>query len=330
MAGRDAILRVSERLYRALLVAYPREFRDAYGPQMAQVFRDSCRETVVQADIGGLVLLWARTLWDLLSTAIAERSDREAGGTLVIPFVSSPRMVWLGGVSFVLAGVLGLASIVLMDLSLAYPDEPIGNALSDYDQGASRYSPFIVLLHPVLSELLGTLAGLFGAIGLVGLYALVAGRAGRIGLWGGLLACLWVPLIFVFAGSNAYRLSVALAGDLGTIATDPLSFLVGLGAPMALVGGLLLAVATLRTGALGWWSVLPLVLMFSGLLLRLLLISWGFPVQHHPQALNEGIGTLFVVELPSVLPDLGSVLLGYLLLSAVHRNDEEPALASQA
>ncbi len=32
-------LSISERVYKALLVAYPKEFRSKYGPQMAQTFQ---------------------------------------------------------------------------------------------------------------------------------------------------------------------------------------------------------------------------------------------------------------------------------------------------
>jgi hypothetical protein len=71
MDGR--ILRVSERVYRVLLVVYPKEFRDAYGPQMVQVFRDSCRE---ESRKGGarVVRLWLHTILDLGTTAILERT----------------------------------------------------------------------------------------------------------------------------------------------------------------------------------------------------------------------------------------------------------------
>ncbi len=40
----DRILNLSGQLYELLLMAYPREFRSEYGPQMAQAFRDLCRE----------------------------------------------------------------------------------------------------------------------------------------------------------------------------------------------------------------------------------------------------------------------------------------------
>ena len=51
MAG--LALHVSERVYKALLVAYPKRFRDAYGPYMAQVFRDAAEK----AGLIGLVAL---------------------------------------------------------------------------------------------------------------------------------------------------------------------------------------------------------------------------------------------------------------------------------
>ena len=63
----------SERLYRALLAAYPKEFRRAHGREMAQVFRCMCREEVVSGGRGGLARLWVRMLLDLLATALAER-----------------------------------------------------------------------------------------------------------------------------------------------------------------------------------------------------------------------------------------------------------------
>ena len=68
-------LRVSERVYRALLAAYPRRFRDAYGQQMEQTFRDLCREERWRAGLIGLARLWARTIVDLVSSAAVERLD---------------------------------------------------------------------------------------------------------------------------------------------------------------------------------------------------------------------------------------------------------------
>ena len=64
---------LSEKLFDLMLVAYPREFRREYGPQMAQVFRDCCRArahgTRSRFD------LWLRTLIDLLISAPREHLD---------------------------------------------------------------------------------------------------------------------------------------------------------------------------------------------------------------------------------------------------------------
>jgi len=66
------LIGASDWLYRLLLRIYPREFRHTYGPQMAQVFRDCCREAYQRRGSVSLVGLWARTLNDLLISAIDE------------------------------------------------------------------------------------------------------------------------------------------------------------------------------------------------------------------------------------------------------------------
>lgn len=59
------------RIYTALLWLYPRAHRQDYGPLMAQLFQDQCREAYAQRHPWG-VLLWLRTLWDLGITAAQE------------------------------------------------------------------------------------------------------------------------------------------------------------------------------------------------------------------------------------------------------------------
>ena len=64
----------SERAYRSLLRAYPREFRDEYGDEMARCFQDLCGEELEDGGGLGLAALWARTLPELLYIALKERS----------------------------------------------------------------------------------------------------------------------------------------------------------------------------------------------------------------------------------------------------------------
>jgi hypothetical protein len=61
----------SVRVYTALLKAYPKQFRCEYGSQMEQVFRDVYWER--RGSRCRLVLLWIRTLSDLVPTAVAQR-----------------------------------------------------------------------------------------------------------------------------------------------------------------------------------------------------------------------------------------------------------------
>ncbi len=62
----------SARLYSVLLRAYPKTFRHEFGPHMEQVFRDLYRKQ--RGSRTGLVLLWIRTLSDLVPTAVAQRT----------------------------------------------------------------------------------------------------------------------------------------------------------------------------------------------------------------------------------------------------------------
>jgi hypothetical protein len=314
MPTRDRLLRISERVYRSLLLVYPREFRDTYGPQMIQVFGDSCRAEMGKMGLFGLLALWVRVLPDLVSTAFTERGCRAASdGTFVLPFAGSPRIVRWGGVSAVAGGVCALVSLFLDDLSLIYFDEPVFNAFASYHSGASSYPPFVVLLHPIVSEFLGTLASLLLVTAFIGLYAMVSRRSGRIALWGGSMMCFAFVILLVMAGSNAYRMFVTFSGNFGHVATNPLIYILDIGAPVLLIGALLLSLAVLRTGALGGWSILPLALMPLGILLRLLLLRLGYPVSDAPLALREGIGTMAITELPDIVSYLGWMLLGYLM-----------------
>ena len=72
--GGQGVAETSQRVYRSLLRVYPRELRDEYGDEMVRCFRDLCREALEDGGGVGLAALWARTLPELLSTALKERS----------------------------------------------------------------------------------------------------------------------------------------------------------------------------------------------------------------------------------------------------------------
>jgi hypothetical protein len=64
--------RISSRVYRRLLIVYPRAFRASYGREMALTFRDQCRDALQARGLAGLAALWLRVLLDLLRSAPAE------------------------------------------------------------------------------------------------------------------------------------------------------------------------------------------------------------------------------------------------------------------
>jgi Flp pilus assembly protein TadB len=66
-------LTVSDRLYRGLLVLYPAAFRREFGPDMAQVFRDTCRMAARRGGTGAVMGVWLGIAWDLLLTAGQQR-----------------------------------------------------------------------------------------------------------------------------------------------------------------------------------------------------------------------------------------------------------------
>jgi len=68
-------LAFSQKVYGRLLRAYPPAHRADYGPAMAQLFRDQCRDAWNESQHWGMTQLWLRTLPDLVSTSMRERLD---------------------------------------------------------------------------------------------------------------------------------------------------------------------------------------------------------------------------------------------------------------
>lgn len=67
------------RLYRGLLLLYPREFRRAYGAEMLQLFCDTLSDPGESA-----FSFWRRVLIDTLVAGLKERSEQMKRGTLAM------------------------------------------------------------------------------------------------------------------------------------------------------------------------------------------------------------------------------------------------------
>jgi hypothetical protein len=314
----------SERLYRALLAAYPKEFRRAHGREMAQVFRCICREEVVSDGSRGLARLWVRTLWDLLATALAERIKQALGWSTLVG--SSSKLVRWSGLAAAAGGVLLMAYGVLSWVNAARLYGEVNNL------GGVKLGPQWAL---GLMQGVGYLLFLAGLAGLFGLLErarrVQPGQAGS----GRSLSLAWccavagLVLIGLAAAATVATLvqlsTVGIVtigpggvprGSVLAVAFDVVGWLFLWGLPLGIV---LLGVAVLGSGLFGRWKVLPLaVALLMSPLLNLLLFL--------PLYLVTGSDILVPTDWPDwpdfyffVVPNaiIGTswVLLGWVLLS---------------
>jgi hypothetical protein len=114
---------ISQHVYGLLLRAYPREFRREYGPQMRQVFRDSCRFRR-QGIKFGLLRVWLTTLIDLIQTAPIEHLDRFNKETSVMNNLRRDALAVVGCVAIIVIALftlqLGRGNQVFSLLLLGY------------------------------------------------------------------------------------------------------------------------------------------------------------------------------------------------------------------
>ncbi|MGZ3682034.1 MAG: hypothetical protein ACXVDI_26040, partial [Ktedonobacterales bacterium] len=63
------ILVVAQRIYCALLLAYPAAFRAEFGEEMSQVFRDTSHAALREGGAATMLRFWSIALTDLAATA---------------------------------------------------------------------------------------------------------------------------------------------------------------------------------------------------------------------------------------------------------------------
>lgn len=205
--------RLSERVYRALLVAYPKGFRDAYGPHMVQVFRDACREAIERTGVIGLVALWASTVIDLLHTAHAERrrSNIASGDRLER---MRRAMLWHKRVpsrSGLWALVVMWAVLLVVNIVLLYFDQRRENVLESIGMSATFYVALIsISAGKLLYARRRHLAGLLWILSLFVLFplgiALMVTEFWSRGTPSGVApTLLYSGLVMIFYGTFAWR-----------------------------------------------------------------------------------------------------------------------------
>jgi len=118
---------LSGRLFQRLLAAYPSAYRREYGPPMAQLFRDQCRDSWRAGRGWGLVGLWLRVLPDLVRTSVLEHLSTlkerntmlDRIGSLLL-LRSKPRSVFFTVATVVFLLVVGTCTLITFLLPDTY------------------------------------------------------------------------------------------------------------------------------------------------------------------------------------------------------------------
>ena len=135
----------SERVYRALLLAYPRKFRREYGPQMEQAFGDLYREARERGRRSSIAHLWALTVPDLARTAVAQRIMSRADHQEVA--MNDRRLAVVGFVLLLAPLYFVSASLLKYELGIGFLFDPLEAFLSVAGRRVvfNVISPFVFL-----------------------------------------------------------------------------------------------------------------------------------------------------------------------------------------
>lgn len=187
------LVAVSASVFAALLLLYPPRFRRAYGAQMAQTFRDTCRAAAREGGALALARIWRLTLGDVVISALAERMEQD--------------MTFSRSALYSATGVVAMAAIpvwILGAIAIAAGYTLVGDQGQPPAMAVGMGAPF---------------AWMFFVVGCFGLYARLAEMRGAL-VWmpGALVIALLLALI---AGSVYYfwasQVGVASAGSVSLV-----------------------------------------------------------------------------------------------------------------
>jgi hypothetical protein len=196
------LLEISQRAFTRLLMLYPREYRQEYGPQMAQLFKDCSREAVGQSGAAALLTLWTATLLDLFKTAFEEHLKE-------LTHMSKEKFTRLGGWALIAGAVLLLPLMGLGDI------ETLMGGLGVYLKAGLAAGTMLLLATGVLAlrNALGNEGGTSGKGALSFSVAMtVIAAFGGIGMGLGIPGDIWWTLFFF--GLVLHLLGIGIFGVL--------------------------------------------------------------------------------------------------------------------
>ena len=315
---------LSERVYGTLLRAYPRQHREEFGHEMVSFCTELCRDAR-QNGIAALAWLWASMLLpELLRDAVRERRKQgaELFGVLEVP----RRLIVLGGIAAVVAGVISMADGVMSWISMA---------LFIQHPGIPADAPLGLLENQFLNISLTITA-------IIGLCSIVD-RSSSFARSGMTVAGVWATLTLfltaydaiadpVYYSDTNFGFGASQSVDQLAVAALQLKMW-SLAIAILLLGGAALVQRKLRPG----WSVLLLVVSFaqSPLLKQSVFQFWKHSMEYSTQLLSRGSFEMMMTlqslrevlfHMTFVLPGFSWMLLGWLILSRARKlRSESPS-----
>jgi hypothetical protein len=257
----EAPVALSVAVYRLLLAAYPKDFREAYSGDMQQVFRDLSLRAYER---NGMLRLWAATLLDWIQSLFEEHLQKETN-------MSKSTFIRISGWALVLGGV-GFALLFLGWFMDQY--YPLAHWGDNYG-GIGYIAGFLVA--PILTTI--------GVFGLIARYDKVIGttgsrvvKASTVILLGATLFGLVSDRIMLFGRYSETPWNFTLLGAAGVMFClslfgffalpsrplprwNGLPILAGIGFPLLLIFGYLLEMFTRFNAVAGIVMVVQVVSM---------------------------------------------------------------------
>ena len=170
---------LSVRVYQALLVIYPAEFRHEYSAPILQVFQDGCRRALCRDGAIGLVKVWSLTLFDLIRSALSEHLQMEfemkkemnpedvrlAGQALIsgaVAFLISVLSL-VAGEAFISYPLIGLSGLLMIFVSMPLLVVGLFGVRNRFGKQVGWFGNLALLLGVVLGPLINVI-GLFGSV----------------------------------------------------------------------------------------------------------------------------------------------------------------------
>ena len=224
-------------VYRGLMYAFPRGFRQEYGDAMVQLFRDMC----LRGGKTSLAAVWGQTLLDYAVTLVSEHVNRG---------VEMTRSKWIQ-----LSGWGMASSGFLFLLGMMAANRP---TYSQYNAASWPIDPFFNSYGTVILAI----SLLLLAAGMAGLLARFGNQAGVLGKIG------------LVVGTVSGLASAVGAVGLGIVDSEPWWSLFFVGFMTVNLGLTLFGISCLRRRLFSRWNGLPLAI--GTLLLLFIVASMGF------------------------------------------------------